>query len=35
LRCFADRFGIDRVVLLPLRERFYVGGRVGSSRRFS
>src|SRR5579859_1601372 len=24
---FADRLGIDRVVLLPLHERFYIGGR--------
>jgi hypothetical protein len=27
LRRFADRLGIDRVVLLPLCERFYIGGR--------
>jgi hypothetical protein len=27
LRCFADCLGIDRVVLLPLHERFYIGGR--------
>jgi hypothetical protein len=27
LRRFADRLGIDRVVLLPLHERFYIGGR--------
>ncbi|MET4448970.1 hypothetical protein ABIB75_007282 [Bradyrhizobium sp. GM2.2] len=27
LRRFANRFGIDRIVLLPLHERFYIGGR--------
>ena len=27
LSCFADRLGIDRVALLPLHERFYIGGR--------
>jgi hypothetical protein len=27
LRRFADRFGIDCIVLLPLRERLYIGGR--------
>src|SRR3974390_3276902 len=27
LRCFADRFGIDCVVLLPLYKRLYIGGR--------
>jgi len=27
LGCFADRLGIDRVILLPLHERFYIGGR--------
>ena len=27
LRRFADRLGIDCVVLLPLRERFYIGWR--------
>jgi hypothetical protein len=24
---FADRLGIDRVILLPPHERFYIGGR--------
>src|SRR5215472_7606089 len=24
---FADRLGIDRVILLPLHERLYIGGR--------
>src|SRR5215475_8302781 len=27
LRCFADCFGIDRIVLLPLHERLYIGRR--------
>ena len=27
LRRFADRLGIDRVVLLPLHKRLYIGGR--------
>jgi hypothetical protein len=27
LRCFADRLGIDRVVLLPFHKRLYIGGR--------
>jgi hypothetical protein len=27
LRCFADRLGIDRVILLPLYERLYIGRR--------
>src|SRR3954453_5885678 len=27
LRCFADRLGVDRVVLLPLHKRLYIGGR--------
>src|SRR5262249_44890875 len=27
LRCFTDRLSIDRVTLLSLHERFYIGGR--------
>jgi hypothetical protein len=27
LCCFADRLGIDRVILLPLHERLYIGWR--------
>jgi len=27
LRCFADCFGIDRVVFLPLHKWLYIGGR--------
>src|SRR5262245_6910045 len=27
LRCFANCLGVDRVVLLPLHERLYIGGR--------